>query len=288
MKVPKLKNLFQIDNGVFKAFIIINLVYFSRIGKNNFGLAFPFLFLFFLSFLLGKKDFKSPLLWIGLSLVLVLKLYQDFYAQANHHFLLLFTNLVILQSTFYPLERQNEFLAKNAKILLMIVFFFASLHKFSSTSFVNGSYFSYMFMHGEFFTPIPEIHPEYASWVKENKKIYSDLTINDPHQKLCVDFPLENKDFLFNLSKKFSFLVLFMEFLAFIMLFFVKNDKIVHLSVLSLVIGILLTRPECGFLSIICGLGFICCPNKLKNIKTTYLVLIAFFSALIMLKLALH
>ena len=270
---------------VLKAFFLIAITFIARLGINTPGIAFPFLFIVLSSLIVGIKAIHNKWIWLAIFIVLLTNVVESFYSPANHHFLLMFASLMLFHVLWKEPEQQRQMLVDNAKWLLIIVLFFVSFQKLLAPSYMNGEFFSYMLMRGQFFIPIPVLHPEYAQWSQQNLDLYYELRKVIPGDQSCLDISVKHKEIFKIAGKALSYFVLFIETLVFFLVAFSKNQKVVHFSLLGLVVCILLARPECGFLSILCGLGLATCPPELPRYRLAYLFFILLFTTLIMMQL---
>lgn len=270
---------------VLQTFFLIAITFIARLGRVSPGIAFPFLFLILAAFIVGKKAIHNKWIWLAIFFILFSKIVESFYSPANHHFLLMFSALLLFHVLWQPEEQRVAFLARNAKWLIVVVLFFVSLQKLMAPSYMNGEFFTYMLMRGHFFVPIPVLQPDYAEWSKQNLELLYEVRALIPGEENCISFSVEHPQIFSIAGKALSYFVLFIETAVCFIIALSNRQKLVHTSLLILVTCILLARPECGFLSILCGLGLSFCPPQLSRLRLAYLFFIVLFSSLIMMEL---
>jgi hypothetical protein len=88
--------------------------------------------------------YKKKYLWYILAFTFTLKTVSEWWFQDNH----LFVNTYWVIAIAFALSFKdfNEVLAKNARMMLGLVFLFAIVWKFISPDFISGAYFHYSFL----------------------------------------------------------------------------------------------------------------------------------------------
>lgn len=94
--------------------------------------------------LLIKDWFKNKFIWYGLSFFFVIKTISYWWVQDNH----LFVNTYWVIAIAFSLSFSNyeKILAENARVMIGLIFLFATVWKFLSPDFISGSFFHYTFL----------------------------------------------------------------------------------------------------------------------------------------------
>lgn len=94
--------------------------------------------------LLNVAWLRQPLLWLGLALLLALRVYLDWPLADNHAYLLVYWCLAIGIACCYA---DQQILVSNARLLIGLVFAFACIWKFAlSADYLNASFIKFIFI----------------------------------------------------------------------------------------------------------------------------------------------
>lgn len=266
-------------------FSLITLLYAIEISHQYSWFAFPLLVIMIYGIIIEQSILKNSIFWLCAGCLLSIGIVINWYVPANHHFILTFICYAYSITFSKPKKDWKPFFNTNAWLIVIILMFFASFQKLFSPSFVDGSFIGYIFLKGGFFQPILSFFPEYQNWITNNKELMLELSKTNPNSYSKVAFS-GSQELIHWISKCFACLIFLGEFLVFYVFLFIKNQKSRHIALVLLIIGVFSVRLECGFLSILCGLGLVQCPIHLKSFRLIYILLILTFSALIILKFA--
>lgn len=269
-----------------RAFGLIVVVYLFNNRVEYLYLTVPLMILIlFGAFVQQQVLLKSPVFWFSVSTLLLLNIIVDWYHPANHHFLLFYVCTIIGFTFLQKKDEQIDFISTNFRLVLIILMFFASIQKLFSPTFIDGSFFGYILLKGGFLEPFLAFSSSYQEWTEVNYALIKSSSNVDPN--LYLETKLIGNSSLFRTICKFSsYMIFVVEFVVFYILIAVESRIVRQVSLILLIAAIFITRLECGFLSILCGVGLAQCDIKDKKIIFTYLVLILIFSTLIVVDLA--
>lgn len=274
----------EVLNLVVKVFCLTLFVYLFDHRIDNLFLTAPLMILLIFGSFLRYELLLMPFFWFSASFLLSLNLFEDWYHPANHHFLLFFICLILCLTLCKEKTEQKKYLAENMRLVILILMFFATFQKLSSSSYLDGGFFGYIFIKGGFFRPLLSFFSEYQIWQEMNSELIRSSSEIDPNQHLEIQLTGNPKLFSI-ICKGFSYLVFIAEFLVLYIFWKIKNNKVRHIALILLIIGIFITRLECGFLSILCGIGICLCGTTDGYFCRIYLALILLFNVLIILDL---
>ena len=270
---------------VLKLFLAVSLVYLLKTTQTLFIPAF-LLTLFFTYSILGKGvTLISPLIWITLAIFHLLEIIYDPFRPANHQYLLLYMSILLIVVLLFDETEQEEVLVKNSNYLIIALMLFAGIHKLLSPQIWDGSYYTMLFLRGEMFKPITLFIEPLKEIFAFNNELITSFHSTKPSFDSGVVLSSPNKD-LAIIGKYFSYGVVAGELSIPIIFLLVKNPYIKHFALLAITLGVFSSRLECGFLSLICILGFASCPAQLLGIRSTYFLMFILFLSLVSLDLA--
>ncbi len=189
-----------------------------------------------------------------------------------------------MASTAYLENQSNESnyettLYNQAWLLLVLLMFFAGLHKLISPQVRDGSYYATLFLRGELFKPIIALLSHFQDIISTNNQIISEFHSSQPSIDGGETLLSPSKQ-LPLISKVFSYMVIFGELAIPVAFIIFRKSEIRHLFLISILIGVFLSRLECGFLSIICILGYANTLPSSKLIRAIYVYLFVLFLSL--------
>jgi hypothetical protein len=231
-----------------------------------------------------KKKRFSKALWLLLLLFLGYEIYKNYFLTANHVFLMFYIALLLFMVQFCQ-DKASSIIVFNSKALLSLVLFFGGLHKVLSESFWNGDLMNYMFLRGELAQPLFQMDL-FQNYFSENREAISTFkkSYTNSEETLFLRPLFGSQHFIFYV---FSLFVVFIEFLlaAFV---WIKNERIKFFSFALFLVGLLFTRLETGFASLLCLLLLVQLPFSAYYYKLFYAFLFALCSLLIVFGVGLH
>ncbi|RXJ45986.1 hypothetical protein [Gelidibacter gilvus] len=242
----------------------------------------PVLFIGLLSWFFLRHRIKHPIIWITLFVLLAVDLYFKYFWVANHHFMLIFMVLSVL---IYSYHKRTDILLKNIQILLVIVVLTSVVQKLMSTQFMSGDFYYYMSNRGVLFRNFINFFPEKLEIIKSNSKNLFDLHATDPN----IGEHIVLKNILPNLgliSVVFAWVTVVMELVVAIALLFKPRSVWTHLFFAAMILGILCTRFETGFMALLAICGLYLCRNLYLQLLYVLIVIGCFI--LILTKLGFH
>ena len=221
----------------------------------------PFIFIGLLSWLFFRKKTKHPIIWLVLLALLVFDLYQFYFRVANHHFMLTF---VVLSVIFYLYHKRVDIFQKNIQMLLVVVILASALQKLMSSQFMSGDLYYYMMNRAFIFDAFHKFFPESLEIAKSNSETILALQATDPNNTKSIVL----NDVFLNLSSMslvYAWSTVAIEFIVAIAILWKPRSTWTHLFFIAMIIGILCTRLEMGFMGLltICGI-FLCSNLKLR------------------------
>uniref|UniRef100_UPI0040494C10 hypothetical protein n=1 Tax=Flavobacterium sp. TaxID=239 RepID=UPI0040494C10 len=223
-------------------------------------------------------------LWIIMLAILGVVLFQTYYITANHIFLLFYVGMIGLLSKLFIYE-SNELINFNTKMILSLLFFFGGLQKILSLAFLNGDLLHYMFLRGELASPVFQMDV-FQNYFIENQNAMKlfDQNFAFDNQRLYLK-PLFNHQHL--IIYGFSIFVIIIELVLACMVW-IKNQKIKFICFTIFLVGLLFTRMETGFASLLSLLLALQLPISNKYYKIFYLIFFCICSLMIVFGIGLH
>ena len=221
----------------------------------------PILFLGFLIWFFFRDKTKHPIIWLVFFVLLLCDLIINYFWLANHHFMLMF---VVLSVIAYLYHNREDILKKNIQIILAIVILTSVFQKLMSQQFMNGSFYYFMINKGTLFRFFINFFPESLDVVQQNSESLLNLKETNPNDEQTIVF----KDIVPNLayiSLVYARITVAFEFIVAMALLWKPKNILSHILLITMILGILCTRLETGFMGLltICGL-FLCENAKLK------------------------
>jgi hypothetical protein len=229
----------------------------------------PVLFVGLLIWFLVRKKTKYPIIWIVFFVLLVLDLCFSYFWVANHHFMLMFMVLSIIVFNYH---KRHDILLKNMQVLLFIVVITSVMQKLMSNQFMNGNFYYYMINRGSIFGVFFNFLPDSLEVAKSNSENISTLYDLNPNNAKSIVL----KDVFSNLgliSVIFAWVTVVLEFIVAIAILCKPRSTWTHLFLIVMILGILCTRFETGFMVLlaICGI-FLCNNLKLRLLYTLIVI----------------
>jgi hypothetical protein len=228
-----------------------------------------------------KFRFKFPIVFWGLTVLLTsLDFIEHYFYIANHGFVLFYLSFLVFLTHFYPLERV-KILRINSLSILILIMFFGAIQKISSPDFMSGNFIAFTALKGDLFKPFqwahlaPDVFNHNLELINEKLK---DIPSSDDHLKLQTPF-LGFETF----SYYFSIIVMLFEFLM-IPVLLIKSVHLKNSILLFFLTGLLFTRLETGFISLLVILSIAQLPSAEKTFKFLYLGLFAVCLGLILVR----
>ncbi|WP_179335156.1 hypothetical protein [Winogradskyella costae] len=231
-------------------------------------------------FLQGKT--RYIVIWIALFSLLVFDLYPFYFRVGNHHFVLTF---MVLSVILYFYHKRRHILLKNIQMLLVIVVATSAIQKLISSQFMSGEFYYYMMNRGFIFNVLHPLFSESLEVAKSNSDQIIELQATDPNLKesivLTNIFPS-----LGLFSRIFSWITVAVEFIVAIAILWKPKSKWVHLLFIVLILSILCTRLETGFMALLAICGMFLCRNL--SLRLLYAMIIIICMSLIIAKVGFH
>lgn len=242
----------------------------------------PVLFIGLISWFLFRNKKSHLIIWIFFFALLLTDLYNDYFWVANHHFVLVFIALSIL---IYNYHQRVEVLQKNIQLLLVIVLLASVVQKLMSSQFMSGNFYYYMSNQGSLFRNFLNFFPENLEIAKSNSKNLFDLHATDPNTSegivLTNIFP---KVGFFSLI--FAWITVAVESMVAIAILLKPRATWTHLLFATMIIGILCTRFETGFMASLAICGVFLCRNL--YLRLLYVMITIGCTVLVITKLGYH
>ncbi len=263
----KLLNIFNYwlnqDNFqlVSKLFFLYVVVVMYKVNYANPIIVFPIILLLLFVGLMNKSFLQKPWFWILYALFFTVNLIFGYFVAANHHFVVIYVCWLLAIAA----PNRENVLAWNAKVLICLIMLLAVVQKFISIEYMDGSYFALVGYEGKFFVYLDKIIP-FDLIPNENMDLIKNEVVKTP--LASTEIPLKEPWANYvSFMKAFGWFVLIGELLVGILLF-TKWKHFKNITFLLVLIGILLTRQETGFLLVLTTL-FI--AQLSKEDKKTYL-----------------
>lgn len=228
------------------------------------------------------KTIQQSLLWYIFLALLFYDLISNFFGRANHHFLLIYMTILILQ--FLKNERLGQ-LITNLRYLVVIVLLFSSIQKLLSPQFFTGDFYYYMFNTGKFFKPFLYFNQEMGDIIASNHSKILALGKTDPNQAKSIllqdIFPN-----IHNISLVFAWFTIAIELSIAILLLWKPKHILTHLLYIILILGIFFTRLESGFLALLAISGFWIAESR--KVQVIYMSLAILFMAFMITKIGFY
>lgn len=235
-----------------------------------------------MAIVLFVKTIHQSLLWYIFLALFLLDLITNFYGKANHHFLLIYLTILIIQ--FIQNGRMVQLIA-NIKYLVVIVLLFSSLQKLMSPQFVTGDFYYYMFNTGKLFKPFLYFNQEMGEIIASNNSKILALGKSNPNtlESIHLQNIFPN---IYNISLVFAWFTITLEFFIALLLLWKPKHNVTHMLYIILILGIFLTRLENGFLTLLAISGFWLAGKS--SFRAVYLGLSILFMAFMIAKIGFY
>ena len=275
----KLENPIEIASQLL---LILLGAYILIMAEGNRRWKVPLLIIGLLSWFMFRTKKNYAMVWIFFFALLLVDLYHNYFWVANHHFVLVF---MVLSIVFYNYHKRSEFLLKNIQILLVIVLITSVVQKLMSSQFMSGDFYYYMINQGSIFRKFINFFPEHLAIVKSNSQNLFAFKATDPNNSESVVlqniFPQVG---LYSLI--FAWATVVIEFLVGMAILLKPRATWTHLLFASMIIGILFTRFETGFMASLAICGIFLCKNI--YIRLLYVLITIGCIVLVITKLGYH
>ncbi|MCU0404748.1 MAG: hypothetical protein MUE99_09395 [Chitinophagaceae bacterium] len=223
-----------------------------------------------------QKPLLSRFFWIFWLLYFLNYLFFYYPIAANHHFTGAYLSAAII--IFLLNGDENErILQFHIRFMVAAILIASALHKALSPTFISGEYFQLETSTGEFLKPIKNL---FSSW--KNAADYNASQLNDlfsvPPDGVRIYAMMYPFNGLNAFAKVSSFMAIFIETLAGILIFRNPHKKSSHLIYSLMIAGVFVFRLETGFLSMLCAMGILLAPNIFY--RNIYLIMMSLFLAL--------
>ncbi len=242
----------------------------------------PVLFVGLLSWFFLRDKTKHPIIWIVFFALLFLDLYHSYFWVANHHFVLMF---MVLSVILYHYHKRNEVLLKNIQILLVVVVMASAVQKLMSSQFMNGNFYYYMINRGSLFRVFLNFFPESLEIANNNSESILALQTTDPNIKQNIILKDLSPNFGL-ISHIFALTTVAVEFMVAIAILWKPKNMWTHLLLIAMILGILCTRLETGFMALLAICGIFLCSNL--KLRILYVIIVIGCITLFVTKLGYH
>ncbi|MGB3607406.1 MAG: hypothetical protein WBA19_09640 [Psychroserpens sp.] len=230
-------------------------------AKAFYLLKSPVIFLSLITWLLFRNKIKHPIVWFTFFVLLSFDLFRSYLWVANHHFMLM---LIVLSIISYKYHKREAILVKNIQVLLVVVVLTSTLQKLFSHQFMSGEFYYDMMNRGALFRNFVNFFPDSVEIIDHNVENLSSLKSSDPNDLDHIII----KDIFPNLApicQIFAYITVTLEFTVAMAILTKPKHILTHLFLITLILGILCTRLETGFMNLlaICGL-FLCHNLKMR------------------------
>ncbi|WP_299110281.1 hypothetical protein [uncultured Winogradskyella sp.] len=262
--------------------LLMLLAYLFILGENQIFWKIPVISVGLITWLLFRNKTKHPIVWIMVFLLLLIDLFYSYYWVANHHFMLIF---MVLSVILYSYHNQQRIFIKNIQILAVIVVLASVVHKVSSSQFINGDFYYHALNLGALFKYFFRFFPDSVELANSNTESLKLLHGTDPN--LGESIILKNVfPKLRVISVMLVWLTIIVEFIVAMAILLKPKNKWTHLIFIAMIIGVLCTRLETGFMSLLAISGLILCSNR--KLSMLYILIILGCIALIITKIGYH
>lgn len=275
----KLKNPIEI---AIQLLLMVLVAYVFIMAEEQRIWKIPVIFVGLLIWFFFHKKTKHPMLWIMFFVLLVFDLCYSYFWVANHHFMLLF---MVLSVILFSYHKRSDVLLKNIQLLLAVVVMASVVQKLTSSQFMSGNFYYYMINRGTLFGIFLNFFPDSLEVAKSNSESFLVLQATDPNLAQSIVL----KDIIPNLgliSLIFAWATVVVEFMVAISILWKPRSKWTHLLFATMIIGILFTRLETGFMALLAICGFLLCSNL--KLRLLYVIIVMGSITLIVTKLGYH
>jgi hypothetical protein len=242
----------------------------------------PLLFVGLLSWFLLRNKTKHPILWIAFSIILVLDICTMYFRLANHHFLLTYMAFAVLMFQYY---KRKDVLLKNIQMLLFVVISASVVQKLLSRQFMSGEFYYYMMNRGSLFRFFFNFSPEISEIISANRDSLMALKTTDPNLKesIVLNGVFPNSGVI---NLYYARITVIVELIVGIAILLKPKSTWTHLIFIVMILGILCTRFETGFMALLAVSGLFLCKNSL--LKLVYVMIVLGCITLMITKIGYH
>ena len=262
-----------------KMYLCYLLLFYSKISHHYF-LIISALVIFYA--IIDKKFLFKPSFWGLTILVIIPEVIRGYYYTGNHTFVLLYLAILLFIASYYSSHR-DKILYFNTKLLLTIIMFFAILQKLLSKAFLDGSSLSYVNYSGGFLTHLQRFFPENQKIISANKNLIAEQIKNADGLSKTID--ITPVHWLIDFNPKLAVGFILGAEVLFLVMLFIKNQYARNIYFSLFMLGLVLTRIETGFASLLCILLFLQAQKDKIEFRLIYVGLFSLFIALILSKL---
>lgn len=262
--------------------LLVLLVYIIILTENQFYIKTAIVCLGLLSWFVLNNTMRKTLPWIVIITLLLVDLFYSYFWVANHHFMLMFMVFSMILLAFH---KQQDIFIKNIQFLVVIVIMASVVQKVSSSQFIDGSFYYHALDVGGLFKNIINFFPESLDITQSNSDNINALYKSDPNLNESVVLkPIFNN--LKFISVLFAWSTIIIEFIIAIILLWKPKTIFTHVLFIAMIVAVLITRLETGFMCLLAISGFFLCANK--NLRFIYIAIILGCITLIITKVGYH
>lgn len=251
-----------------KLLLVFLGIYVFFMAEKHSILKTPIIFIGLLSWFFFRQKTKHPLIWIILALLLIFDLCFFYFRVANHHFLLTF---VVLSIVLYYYHQRVSILLKNIQMLLFIVVVASAFQKLCSSQFMSGEFYYYLLNRGFAFDLFHPLFPDVLEIAKDNSKRILELQNTDPNlrQQIVIEDVIPNLE---GITLIYVWITVIVEFIVALALLLKPRSTWTHLLFITMIVGIICTRLEMGFMTLLAICGLLLCDNQ--KLKLVYVLIV--------------
>ncbi|HSM36572.1 MAG TPA: hypothetical protein VK837_09275 [Longimicrobiales bacterium] len=201
------------------------------------------------------------------------------FAVANHHFVLTWASLAMVLSLSAPDGERVGLVRHNVRWLLVAIMGFATLHKFISGPFMDGSFLAFGISAGAFAEPLVGYCARCAAAIAQNEAALGAFraTVPEAGASITLVDPIGNLSLV---ARAFGASIIFVEAAMFAGFLLAPRSRWTHLLVLAFAVVLGVIRQELTFISVVAALGYLSCPSGHLWLRRAYLVAAVVFSGL--------
>jgi len=262
-----------------KMYLIYLLLFYARISHHYFFIMIA-LVIFYV--IIDQKFILKPFFWALTILLIIPGIWKGYCFTGNHTFVTLYIAILFFIASLF-VKNKKQILYINAKLMLAVMMFFAVIQKLLSTTFMDGSSLAYLNHTGSFLTHFQRFFPENQKIISANKNLIAEQIKNADGLSTTID--LTPIHWLFNFNPKLAVSFILGAELLFLAALFLKNQYLRNTYFTLFMLGLVLTRIETGFASLLCILMFLQSQKDKIEFRLIYVGLFSLFIALILSKL---
>ncbi|MEO1465152.1 MAG: hypothetical protein AAFR89_02830 [Cyanobacteria bacterium J06633_1] len=224
-----------------------------------------------------SRDFFS---WLFLTAIIAFQLFfKEYFIAANHHFLLV---LMLTSTLLFPeITKKGELDKGICRFLLSAVILISVLQKLLVPEFLSGESF-FLRLNIAAFLDSLAIFPFWAEPVQigsQNWEAIKQLSLIHPENGGAIFLtPIFQSARWLSIVLPYGILI--SEFFVGIMIALYPQRLVTHVSIIGMLVGVFIFRPEAGFLTLLCVLAMTLTESY--RIRRIYLFLSSLFLGLIL------